>query len=81
MILDLGAPCSLVGKDWLDKYVEENGMKKENMKTIECNKKFSAPFPMAPFRRSPSGGVALPRGPIISHNTALGHLLRVWRDS
>ena len=40
MILDLGVPCSLVGKDWLDKYVKENGMKKENMKTIECRKKF-----------------------------------------
>ena len=40
MILDLRVPCSLVGRDWLDRYVEENGMMKENMKTIACRKRF-----------------------------------------
>ena len=40
MILGLGAPCSLFGKDWMDKWLEVNGMSKDDMENVECNKKF-----------------------------------------
>ena len=40
MLLDLGAPYSLVGKTWIRKYVEENKMKIEDLKQIKCRKRF-----------------------------------------
>jgi len=40
MLLDLGAPYSLVGKTWIRKYIEENKMKIEDLKQIKCRKKF-----------------------------------------
>ena len=40
MILDLGACCSLFGKDWMEKWLEENGMSKGDLENVECKKKF-----------------------------------------
>ena len=40
MLLDLGAPYSLVGKTWIRKYIEENKMKIEDLKQIKCRKRF-----------------------------------------
>ena len=40
MIVDLGAPCSMVGKNWLEKYVADHGVNVKDLKTEECIKKF-----------------------------------------
>ena len=40
MILDLGAPCSLVGKEWLRKYLSENGIRLEDLEKKKSEKKF-----------------------------------------
>ena len=40
MILDLGTPCSLDGKDWMAKYIEDNGMSKDDMEKVKCIRKF-----------------------------------------
>ena len=41
MILDLGAPCSLFGRDWMKKWLKENGMNKNDLENVECNKSFA----------------------------------------
>ena len=33
VILDIGAPVSLVGKDWVDRYLKENELSREQMKS------------------------------------------------
>ena len=38
MLLDLGAPYSIVGKTWIRKYIEENKMKIEDLKQRKCRK-------------------------------------------
>ena len=40
MILDLGVPCSLFGKEWMTKFMEENKINEEDIEQAECNKKF-----------------------------------------
>ena len=40
MILDLGAPYSLVGKEWMSKYMKEQGMDIGDLEKKECCKKF-----------------------------------------
>ncbi len=40
MILDLGAPCSLVGKEWMKEYAQENKVKVEDLEKRKCRKKF-----------------------------------------
>ena len=36
MILDLGAPVSLAGKEWMTQYLREHGLEIKDMKTQEC---------------------------------------------
>ena len=40
MILDIGAPLSLAGVSWMTQYLEEFGLKIEDMKSIPCNQPF-----------------------------------------
>ena len=40
MIVDLGAPCSLVGKRWLETYVAGHGIEVADLKMERCLKKF-----------------------------------------
>ena len=40
MILDLGAPYSLVGKEWIKKYVEKNGGNIDEIERKKSKKKF-----------------------------------------
>ena len=40
MIVDTGCPKSLVGKEWLDRYLRVNGMKKEDMGSQSCSQDF-----------------------------------------
>ena len=36
MILDLGAPVSLAGKEWMDQYLKDHELEVGDMKTSEC---------------------------------------------
>ena len=36
MILDLGAPVSLAGKEWMSQYLGEQGLKIKDLKMQEC---------------------------------------------
>ena len=40
MTLDTGCPPNLVSETWLENYLKENGMKKEDLKRTQCNQKF-----------------------------------------
>ena len=40
MILDLGAPVSLAGKDWMDRYLKEHELEIRDMKVSECYQVF-----------------------------------------
>ena len=40
MILDRGAPVSLVGKKWIEEYLKEQDVEMENMKIEACNQVF-----------------------------------------
>ena len=40
MTLDTGCQPNLVSEDWLLKYLRENNMRKEKLKSISCNQKF-----------------------------------------
>ena len=35
MILDLGAPVSLAGKEWMDKYLKDHELEVRDMKVLE----------------------------------------------
>ena len=37
MILDIRAPLSLAGMSWMTQYLEEFGLKVEDMKSVACN--------------------------------------------
>ena len=47
MILNIGAPVSILGIPWMTQYMEEFGLRIENMKSIKCNK----PFVFGPSKR------------------------------
>ena len=47
MILDIGAPLSLTGTSWITQYLEEFGMKVEDLKSMACNQ----PFVFGPSKR------------------------------
>ena len=36
MILDLGAPVSLAGNEWIDQYLKDHDTEVRDMKTSEC---------------------------------------------
>ena len=38
--MDIGALVSLVGRDWVERYLRENELGWEKMKTYECNQAF-----------------------------------------
>ena len=40
LVIDIGAPVSLVGKKWVKRYMEENGLDKECMESQECEQLF-----------------------------------------
>ena len=40
MTLDTGCPPNLVSEDWLLKYLRENNMRREELKSMSCNQKF-----------------------------------------
>ena len=40
MILDIGAPVSLVSKSWLEEYLKEQDVEMENMRIENCNQVF-----------------------------------------
>ena len=40
MILDLGAPVSLAGKEWMDQYLRRHEVRIEDMRKQECNQIF-----------------------------------------
>ena len=40
MILDLGAPVSVVGKEWMDQYLRDYELELNDMKMSECHKVF-----------------------------------------
>ena len=40
MILDIGTPLSLAGVSWMTQYLEEFGLKIEDMKSVACNQPF-----------------------------------------
>lgn len=40
MILDIGAPLSLMGVSWMTQYLEEFDLNIEDMKSVSCNQPF-----------------------------------------
>ena len=40
MILDLGAPVSIVGVSWMKQYLEEFDLEIGDMKSVSCNQSF-----------------------------------------
>ncbi len=36
MILDLGAPISLAGSEWMDQYLKDHGLEVKDLKSLEC---------------------------------------------
>ena len=38
IILDIGAPCSLVRREWLKKYIENNGIKIKDLEKLKIKK-------------------------------------------
>ena len=47
MILDLGAPVSVAGVPWMNKYLAGFGLEIENLKSVSC----SQPFVFGPSKR------------------------------
>ena len=40
MILDLGAPVSLAGKEWIKQYLKDHGVELKDLKSFECHQTF-----------------------------------------
>ena len=40
MILDLGAPMSLAGKEWMEQYLKDHELESNKMKMLECHQVF-----------------------------------------
>ena len=40
MILDIGAPVSLAGKEWIEGYLKEHGLEIRDMKIEKCKQMF-----------------------------------------
>ncbi len=40
MILDLGAPVSLAGNEWMDQYLKDHGLEVKDLKSSQCNQIF-----------------------------------------
>ena len=40
MVLDTGCPKSLVGRDWLKRYLQKNDLKMEELMVTTCSQKF-----------------------------------------
>ena len=40
MLMDVGAPSSLAGKEYLERYLVHAGLEKENLEVLKCQKKF-----------------------------------------
>ena len=40
MTVDTGCPLTLVGEDWLSSYLEENKIRREDLKSTSCNQRF-----------------------------------------
>ena len=40
MTLDTGCPPNLVSETWLENYLKENKMQREELKRMQCNQKF-----------------------------------------
>ena len=47
MIIDTGAPVSVVGVPWMKQYLKEFGLEINNIKSVECNQ----PFVFGPSKR------------------------------
>ena len=47
MILDIGAPVSIAGSPWMEQYLEEFGLRIDDMKSVKCHQ----PFVFGPSRR------------------------------
>ena len=47
MILNNGAPVSIAGVPWMEQYLEEFGLKKDDMKSVKCHQ----PLVFGPSRR------------------------------
>ena len=47
VVMDIGAPVSLVGRDWVERYLRENELGWEKMKTYECKH----PFKFGPSKK------------------------------
>jgi len=39
MILDLGAPVSLAGNEWIKQYLEDHGLKLKDLKSFKCHQR------------------------------------------
>merc|ERR1711867_251999 len=46
MILDIGAPVSIAGAPWMEQYLEEFGLRIDDMKSVKCHQ----PFMFGPSR-------------------------------
>jgi len=40
MILDLGAPVSLAGNEWMDQYLKDHGLEVKDLKSSQCHQVF-----------------------------------------
>ena len=40
MILDLGAPVSLAGNEWMDQYLKDHGLEVKDLKSSQCHQIF-----------------------------------------
>ena len=40
MLMDLGAPSSLAGREAIERYCESTGLKRENLETVKHHKRF-----------------------------------------
>ena len=40
MILDIGAPVIIAGVPWMEQYLEEFGLRIDDMKSVKCHQPF-----------------------------------------
>ena len=40
MVIDCGCPRSMVGKDWLNKYIAKHDLEMEDLEKTKCSQKF-----------------------------------------
>ena len=63
-ILDVGCPKSLVGRNWLNKYLMWKNLNMKHLKKRQCSQKFNI-FPWTDIKSKPIFGIPFAKGKVM----------------